>query len=189
MILGWNEKAKVYVFELKAHHVSCYRLPSFLADWLYAVNSDWPILHFMAKLMSSTWMISDACQTYDELGAGRLVINYVLCAPLVLIRYFFLWIKWPIPCLHFLVELLSGRLEPKHPLQRRCPKWADTDGWWLSDRTLFFNLFTSFLDTGLSRGKVQERNSGHIRGAIPTQSHNPWRLATPLGSTTPTLFE
>ena len=29
----------------------------------------------------------------------------------------------------------------------------------------------------------------HARGAIPTQSHNTWRLATPPGATTPSLFE
>ena len=30
---------------------------------------------------------------------------------------------------------------------------------------------------------------GPMRGAIPTQSHNPLRLTTPPGSTSPTLFE
>jgi len=30
---------------------------------------------------------------------------------------------------------------------------------------------------------------GPMQGAIPTQSHNPLRLATPPGSTSPTLFE
>ena len=97
---------------------SCHALnyPHFLLIDRISLNSDWPILHFMAKLMSSTWMISDACQAYDELEAGREVINYVLGPPLVLIRYFFLWIKWPIPCLHFPVELLSGRLEPTNPI-------------------------------------------------------------------------
>ena len=31
----------------------------------------------------------------------------------------------------------------------------------------------AFLDTGLPRGSVHERDSGPMRGAIPTQSHNP----------------
>ena len=31
----------------------------------------------------------------------------------------------------------------------------------------------AFLDTGLPRGNVHERDSGPMRGAIPTQSHNP----------------
>ena len=30
-----------------------------------------------------------------------------------------------------------------------------------------------FLDTGLPGGNVHEGNSGPMRGAIPTQSHNP----------------
>ena len=30
---------------------------------------------------------------------------------------------------------------------------------------------------------------GPMQGAIPTQSHNPWRLATPPGSKSPALFE
>ena len=31
----------------------------------------------------------------------------------------------------------------------------------------------AFLDTGQPRGNVHERDSGPVRGAIPTQSHNP----------------
>ena len=31
----------------------------------------------------------------------------------------------------------------------------------------------AFLDTGLPRGNVHERESGPMRGAIPTQSHKP----------------
>ena len=31
----------------------------------------------------------------------------------------------------------------------------------------------AFLDTGRPRGNVHERDSGPVRGAIPTQSHNP----------------
>ena len=31
----------------------------------------------------------------------------------------------------------------------------------------------AFLDTGLPRGIVHERDSGLMQGAIPTQSHNP----------------
>ena len=31
----------------------------------------------------------------------------------------------------------------------------------------------AFLDTGLLRGNVHERESGPMRGAIPTQSHDP----------------
>ena len=52
-----------------------------------------------------------------------------------------------------------------------------------------FIYLPAFLDTGLPRGNVRERYSGPMRGAILTQSHNPLRLATPPGSTTPTLFE
>ena len=44
-----------------------------------------------------------------------------------------------------------------------------------------FIYLPAFLDTGLPRGNVHERDSGPMRGAIPTQSHNPWRLATPPG--------
>ena len=45
---------------------------------------------------------------------------------------------------------------------------------------LFIHL-PAFLDTGLRRGNAHERDSGPMRGAIPTQSHNPSRLATPPG--------
>ena len=54
---------------------------------------------------------------------------------------------------------------------------------------LLFIYLLAFLDTGLSRGNVHELNSGPMQGAIPTQSHKPYRLAKPPGSTTPTLFE
>ena len=39
---------------------------------------------------------------------------------------------------------------------------------------IFFFLFmlSAFLDTGLPRGNVHERDSGPMRGAIPNQSHN-----------------
>ena len=37
---------------------------------------------------------------------------------------------------------------------------------------IYFYL-PAFLDTGLPRGNVHERNSGPMRGAISTQSHNP----------------
>ena len=43
-------------------------------------------------------------------------------------------------------------------------------------RFLFIYLFIylpAFLDTGLPRGNVHERDSGPMQGAIPTQSHNP----------------
>ena len=36
-----------------------------------------------------------------------------------------------------------------------------------------FNYLLAFLDTGLPRGNVHERDSGPMRGAIPTQYHNP----------------
>ena len=36
---------------------------------------------------------------------------------------------------------------------------------------------------------MHERVSGPVQDAIPTQSHNPWRLATSPGSTPPTYFE
>ena len=52
---------------------------------------------------------------------------------------------------------------------------------------LFF--LPPFLGTGLPRGDGHERDSAPMRGAFPTQSHNLERLATPLGSTSPTLFE
>ena len=45
-----------------------------------------------------------------------------------------------------------------------------------SSDLLFIYLFIylpAFLDTGLPRGNVDERDSGPMRGAIPTQSHNP----------------
>ena len=41
---------------------------------------------------------------------------------------------------------------------------------------IFIYLFIylpAFLDTGLPRGNVHERDSGLMRGAIPTKSHNP----------------
>ena len=41
---------------------------------------------------------------------------------------------------------------------------------------MFIYLFIylpAFLDTGQPRGNVHERDSGPMRGAIPTQSHNP----------------
>ena len=38
---------------------------------------------------------------------------------------------------------------------------------------LFIYLFTSFMDTGLLRGNLHERDSGPMQGAIPTQYHNP----------------
>ena len=38
---------------------------------------------------------------------------------------------------------------------------------------LVIDLFTRFLDTGLPRGNVHERDSGPIRRAIPTKSYNP----------------
>ena len=50
--------------------------------------------------------------------------------------------------------------------------------------------FTSF--SGHRPAQREQARTGLIRpmqGAIPTQSHNPWRLATPPGSTSPTLFE
>ena len=34
-------------------------------------------------------------------------------------------------------------------------------------------LFSSFMDTGLPRGNLHERDSGPMQGVIPTQSHNP----------------
>ena len=37
---------------------------------------------------------------------------------------------------------------------------------------LFIYLFTSFMDTGLPRGNLHERDSGPMQGAIPTQYHN-----------------
>ena len=40
------------------------------------------------------------------------------------------------------------------------------------NHTLFIYL-PAFLDTGLPRGNVHERDSGPMQGAIPTQSHNP----------------
>ena len=36
-----------------------------------------------------------------------------------------------------------------------------------------FIYLPAFLDTGLPRGNVHERDSGPMQGAIPTQSHNP----------------
>ena len=36
----------------------------------------------------------------------------------------------------------------------------------------------AFLDTGLPRGNVHERDSGTMRGAIPTHSHNSNRLGS-----------
>ena len=36
-----------------------------------------------------------------------------------------------------------------------------------------FIYLPAFLDTGLPRGNVHEWDSGTMRGAIPTQSHNP----------------
>ena len=36
-----------------------------------------------------------------------------------------------------------------------------------------FIYLPAFLDTGLPRGNVHERDSDPMRGAIPTQSHNP----------------
>ena len=39
-------------------------------------------------------------------------------------------------------------------------------------RFSFFYL-PAFLDTGLPRENVHERESGPMRGGIPTQSHNP----------------
>ena len=38
---------------------------------------------------------------------------------------------------------------------------------------LFIYLFTSFMDTGLLRGNLHERDSVPMQGAIPTQYHNP----------------
>ena len=35
-----------------------------------------------------------------------------------------------------------------------------------------FLCLPAFLGTGLPRGNVHERDSGPMRGAIPTQSHN-----------------
>ena len=40
------------------------------------------------------------------------------------------------------------------------------------DQSIFLGLPT-FLDTGLPRRKVHERDSGAMRSAIPTQSHSP----------------
>ena len=36
-----------------------------------------------------------------------------------------------------------------------------------------FIYLPAFLDKGLPRGNVHERDLGPMRGAIPTQSHNP----------------
>ena len=49
----------------------------------------------------------------------------------------------------------------------------------LSDFFINIHLFylfiylPAFLDSGLPRGNVHERDSGPMRGAIPTQPHNP----------------
>ena len=36
-----------------------------------------------------------------------------------------------------------------------------------------FIYLSAFLDTGLPRENVHERDSGPMQGTIPTQSHNP----------------
>ena len=43
----------------------------------------------------------------------------------------------------------------------------------LYTREILFIYLPAFLDTGLPRGNVHEQDSGPMRGAIPTQSHNP----------------
>ena len=50
--------------------------------------------------------------------------------------------------------------------------------------------FTSFSGHGPAQREWARMGLiGPMQGAIPTQSHNPLRLATPPGSTSPTLFE
>ena len=53
----------------------------------------------------------------------------------------------------------------------------------------FLIYLPAFMDTGLPRGNVHERDSGPVRGAIPGQPLRVVGLGTPPGSTTPTLFE
>ena len=55
--------------------------------------------------------------------------------------------------------------------------WADLEPYPLSieikaSLLCLFIYLPAFLDTGLPRGNVHERDSGPMRGAIPTQSHN-----------------
>ena len=52
---------------------------------------------------------------------------------------------------------------------------------------LFYLFSSGDLDTDQPKGNVYERDLGPMRGAIPTQSHNPLRLATPPGPP-PLLF-
>ena len=43
----------------------------------------------------------------------------------------------------------------------------------VSRRGYLFIYLPTFLDTGLPRGNVHERDSSPMQGAIRTQSHNP----------------
>ena len=74
----------------------------------------------------------------------------------------------------FEIHLLYSQLSLNKHLFRRTTLWC----WPLSlsshlTVTMLFIYFTSFLDTGLPRGNVHERDSGPMRSAIPIQSHNP----------------
>ena len=60
---------------------------------------------------------------------------------------------------------------------RNPESWALESGIQLKESEILliylFIYLPAFLDTGLLKGNVHERDSGPMRGAIPTQSHNP----------------
>ena len=61
----------------------------------------------------------------------------------------------------------------------------------ITSQSIYFLLFIyllAFLDTGLSRGNVHERDSGPMQGAIPTQSHNPVQAGQTTGVYDPYSF-
>ena len=62
-------------------------------------------------------------------------------------------------------------------------------GWRGALKGSFSFSFTSFSGHRVAQRECAQRGSGPMRGAIPTQSHNPERLAAPPGSTPPTLFK
>ena len=67
--------------------------------------------------------------------------------------------------------------------------WSRKPGWKSTVIVAPLFFLPPFLDTGLPWWDRHEWDPGPMWGAIPIQSLSPERLATALGSTSPTLFE
>ena len=74
---------------------------------------------------------------------------------------------------HNVNDTWDSELHFQKPLFSLLNSKPDLAKWSPNINISIFIYLPAFVDTGQPRGNVHERDSGPIRGTIPTQSHNP----------------